>query len=169
MKPDSKSKQIILRACWGSNGWRSRPHFTEKDLAHLRRTEYLFRVAQLSHDDAVARLVRARDAVSSAAVSAAFVASLGSRELEYRSALGSYAHALHITEHSFEPAEYLRTKVCATCGLPPRASADWSVLNFERLKWGGSVMTRSRSRRLIWKNSLSRTCGLHHVTTGRSG
>lgn len=137
MKPDEKSRKIILKAYWGSKGWRPRPEFSEKDLAHLRRTGYLFRGTPGSHDEAVSRLVRARDRVPKQLVVDAFVSSLSTRELEYRSPLGSYAHALHMQEHVFAPSEHLHAKLCATCGLSERVTADWSVLNFERLKWGG--------------------------------
>jgi len=137
MKPDKKSKTIILKAYWGSGGWKTPPQFSENDVAHLRRTGYLFRSTPLTHDEAICRLLRARDALSKSAVVNAFVASLSTRELEYRSPLGSYAHALHLIEHAFEPVEHLHSKFCATCGLPPRVTADLSILNFERLKWGG--------------------------------
>lgn len=137
MKPDEKSRKIILKAYWGSKGWKSRPEISEKDLAHLRHTGYLFRGNPAGHDEAVTRLVRARENVPKASVVDAFVSSLITRELEYRSPLGSYAHALHLHEHTFEPAAHLCSRLCATCGLPERVTADWSVLNFERIKWGG--------------------------------
>ena len=82
-------------------------------------------------------MTAARAAVAAVAledVSQAFVASLTSRRLDLRSALGSYAVARHLPAHTFVPH---RSGMCAVCGLHREVTQDLNVLNFERFKWGG--------------------------------
>jgi hypothetical protein len=137
MKPDKKAIDILLKAYWSSKGWRSPPEFDFKDSLYLKRAGYTFRGRIWPHDEAVQRAIQARDAVTKDRITDAFVYSLLSRQLEYRSPLGSYAHLLHLESHQFERIEWLRSARCADCGLPEQANEDWTRLNFERHKWGG--------------------------------
>jgi hypothetical protein len=62
----------------------------------------------------------------------AFLASLTSRRLDWRSALGSYSVFQHLPSHVANGGE------CAVCGAHDGPdTTDLNVLNFERLKWGG--------------------------------
>jgi hypothetical protein len=73
-------------------------------------------------------------AVSRQEVAAAFLASLSTRRLEWRSALGSYTVARLFPDHPHGgPAS---AGHCTTCGSSS-GTHDLSVLNFERFKWGG--------------------------------
>lgn len=69
-----------------------------------------------AHADAVARLRLLADLTRPADVAAAFVASLGSRRLEYRSALASYAVARVIPDHPLHVVPYARATICGFCG-----------------------------------------------------
>lgn len=138
MKPDSRAIGILLKAYWSSAGWRPKPEFTPADKRYATAAGYLFPKRKLKHDTIVAEVIAARDAVTKRAVVDAFVASLGTRALEYRSALGSYAHVLHLREHPFERTPGLGTAHCATCGFQPKGPPDDpNCLNFERHKFGG--------------------------------
>ena len=69
---------------------------------------------------------------------AGFLASLSSRRLELRSALGSFAVLRNFPQHRWhriEGAEHY----CPVCGAfdGVTGSEDLNVLNFERFKWGG--------------------------------
>jgi hypothetical protein len=56
--------------------------------------------------------------------------------LDWRSALGSLATIRHLPAHSFHAP--IGSPFCAACGEVSSAlSVDISILNFERLKWGG--------------------------------
>lgn len=93
----------------------------------------MFEPELISHDKAVARAIDAVGSTSRDRVASAFLASLTSRRLDLRSALGSYAMGLHLTQHSFRGSG-----VCDYCGEYDESKPrDLSVLNFERLKWGG--------------------------------
>ena len=86
-------------------------------------------------DEIVARALDARQGIEAGAVAEAFVASLTSRRLDQRSALGSFASFRHFRDHAPPPSN----ESCVVCGeyAASRSAHDLSVLNFERFKWGG--------------------------------
>jgi hypothetical protein len=89
-----------------------------------------------THEEAVRRAIDAAERFELRDVAHAFVASLTSRQLEYRSALGSFAFARLLPYH--EPEEVPGRSLCAVCGDPiAEQPVDWNILNFLRLKWGG--------------------------------
>lgn len=94
----------------------------------------MFEPISLAHDDVVAWVKSSYAKVSARAVVDAFLASLSTRRLDLRSALGSYAIARTFPPHSFVGDRY-----CSICGIfsPWVQAEDLSVLNFERYKWGG--------------------------------
>lgn len=126
----------LLEAFWSPQGWRRPPALpTGDDLAHAVTSGVVFATSRaLDHEGWVTAARAAAAAVTPKGVEAAFVASLTSRRLDLRSALGSYAVARHLPAHTFTPGP---SKLCAVCGLPPFADQDLNVLNFERFKWGG--------------------------------
>jgi hypothetical protein len=91
----------------------------------------------LNHDEVVTRLTGAVAKLSRRVVADAFLSSLSTRRLDWRSALGSYAVFQHLPLHSPQVHEN-NEKRCQLCGfyLAPVAH-DLSIINFERLKWGG--------------------------------
>jgi hypothetical protein len=95
----------------------------------------MFDPIRLSHDDIVKRAIAAVRRIERQAVADAFIVSLSSRQLELRSALGSFAVLQHIPRH----AEPRQRDACQVCGEYKRAAEeqDLNVLNFERFKWGG--------------------------------
>lgn len=91
---------------------------------------------ELDHDGWVERARAAVAATSRHDVSDAFVASLTSRRLDLRSALGSFAVARHLPAHDFRGAA---NGMCSICGLHARTMPqDLNVLSFERFRWGGT-------------------------------
>ena len=95
----------------------------------------MFEPVRISHGEITDRLLAAICNTGQRRVANAFLASLSTRRLEWRSALGSYAVFRHLQDH--EPAvEEGRRYVC--CGGHAISDAqDVNVLNFERFKWGG--------------------------------
>jgi hypothetical protein len=99
----------------------------------------MFDPVTMSHDDIVARLLTIRNRVSIDQVADAFLASLSTRRLELRSALGSLSFAAHFPDHRFLEMPTGR-HYCRLCGLYGHSAAeqsDLNVLSFERWKWGG--------------------------------
>jgi len=96
------------------------------------------------HANVVSQLRLLADLIDAEMVAGAFVASLGSRALATRSALGSYAFARVLPDHALDPLAGTYATICSVCGwsqMPPghdafeQQNADRLVV--ERRKWGG--------------------------------
>lgn len=87
-----------------------------------------------SHDETISRLRAVAARLSPRVVADAFLSSLSTRRLDWRSALGSYSVAHGMPDHEQTPGE----RQCQICGLyAVEREQDMNVLNFERFKWGG--------------------------------
>ena len=132
MPLDERAVRILKDTHWSSAGWKRNRAVTPEDFAHAKSHGVMFDTFAITHDEAVSGALEAVSATDRESVVQAFVASLGSRRLELRSALGSYAVGRHMKPH--ESATGVR---CLYCGAYGQWLADLNVLNFERLKWGG--------------------------------
>jgi hypothetical protein len=132
---DQRAIKILMDSYWTSAGWRDAPITSPEDLAYAKNAGVMFDAIRVSHAEIVRRALDVRDRVDPQAVATAFLASLSTRRLELRSALGSYAVLRYFPEHQLDPA----TKRCPICGAwdDPTDDHDLSMLNFERFKWGG--------------------------------
>lgn len=137
-----QSKKTLLNTFWCSKGWRFN-HPTPEAYRQALEEGYFFPEREiLPHNEAMSVMHSLLDQISAQDVADAFLYSLSTRKLEYRSALGSYWFARAIPNHV--PT---RTGSCIHCGWSDvrirRATArlpaytDESVMNFERYKWGG--------------------------------
>ena len=135
MTLDKRAVKILLDMFWTSAGWRSGPEVSPEDYAYAKSKGVMFEPLSLTHDQQVKWAIEARDSVSQSKVTSAFIASLSTRRLDLRSALGSYAVARHLAEH--ELVYYPASEMCSICGLYDSSTIDLDVLNFERIKWGG--------------------------------
>lgn len=115
---------------WCSSGWKDDRIVSPEDFAYAKKQGAMFDFVALSHDEAVEAAVDAVALTTREAVARAFVASLSTRQLGLRSALGSYAVGRHMRKHPRDGAR------CAYCGECEQTSEP-NILNFERLKWGG--------------------------------
>ena len=96
------------------------------------------------HADVVGRLRLLADIIPPDDVATAFVASLSSRRLAARSALGSYAFARVLPDHALEPLPNTFATICRVCGwsqMPP-GHEEFDAQNAEhmareRTHWGG--------------------------------
>lgn len=96
----------------------------------------MFDTRTCRHDEMVQSARAMAEEVGHESVSQAFLASLGSRELAFRSALGSFATTRWLPRHSYAEGRF--RYICRDCGdSMEHEREDLSVLNFERLKWGG--------------------------------
>jgi hypothetical protein len=131
---DPRARKILFDTFWTSAGWRSERTTDPADLSYARAAGYMFEPRGGTHDDWVARARAVADKVTLAEAASAFVASLGSRQLAARSALGSLASVRHLAPHPFRPWS-------ASCGECSNHNSDrpenLDVLSFERHKWGG--------------------------------
>lgn len=134
---DRRAIRILFDTYWTSSGWRNDAERSTppEDFEYAKHAGVMFDEVQLSHDDVVERALGAVRRVDQRSVADAFVTSLSSRQLELRSALGSFAVLQHFPRHA-APAT---TGACPVCGAYNRTPQreDLNILNFERLKWGG--------------------------------
>jgi hypothetical protein len=134
---DKRALRILSATYWSSSGWKKDHTTPPDDLAHARSARMMFDPKHLSHDESVLWALRSRDQVSKSQVVSGFIASLTSRRLDWRSALGSYAVSLNLPFHSFtKNGARFWCPICAGHDSGDRAE-DLNVLNFERFKWGG--------------------------------
>ena len=130
-----KGLKILYKMYWNSSGW-TKEEATAEDFAQAKAEGYLFDPSPiLTHDETLSALRKALTKLSPADVANAFLYSLSTRELQYRSALGSFYYALAIPEHT-----HPKQSACYFCDWLP--TEDYNVLNFERFKWGGVRHTK---------------------------
>jgi hypothetical protein len=137
---DARAIKLLNKACWSAQGWKDELDLLPDELEYLESSGYARPQRQLTHDECVTWAIESLGRVSRERVCDAFVASLTSRRLEYRSALGSYAYLHLMPAHAFVGAARYRNHHCATCGLDPKitlSQRDFIALSFERHKWGG--------------------------------
>lgn len=98
----------------------------------------------ISHDIMVQELIGQRNDTLRNKASSAFIASLTSKRLEMRSALGSYSYASNLPAHSLldcpqtkKTSGVIQCDVCGHYTDINSPTIDLNVLNFERFKWGG--------------------------------
>lgn len=133
---DARALKTLMSSYWSATGWREgRNPNSREAVEHAKAAGLMFDKAKLSHDEAVASALRLAREIHRHAVANAFVASLETRDLPRRSALGSYALLHRLPDHA--PGEW--RKQCPICGMYGGSDTfDRSILNFERFKWGGT-------------------------------
>jgi hypothetical protein len=138
---DKKAQNILFHTFWSSKGWRTNalpPHLnysiSHDDFLYAKSAGYMFDPIFLSHDDTIKWLTKSTESANLKKISNAFLASLSTRRLDLRSALGSFAFAKNLPLHSYQNWGHL----CSVCGIAQSSQqVDLNVLNFERFKWGG--------------------------------
>jgi hypothetical protein len=90
---DKKALKILMKTYWSTAGWTAENErlTTPDDLQYAKRAGIIFDPIRLSHDEMVRQAIEVRTKVDLHVVARAFLSSLTSRQLEIRSALGSYA------------------------------------------------------------------------------
>jgi hypothetical protein len=138
-----EGKKILLSSFWSSKGW-SETEITDEEFELCKKQGYMFDPpVDVTHEEFFSKLDDVLDKVDPKDVANAFLFSLSTRELEYRSALGSYWYAVSIPEKIKKENPYL-------CGwsrwsdFQLKRSSGYNVLNFERYKWGGVRHTKPK-------------------------
>ncbi len=154
---DKKAKKILFHTYWSGNGWkRENERYTSpEDFAYAKEKGLMFDPITISHDECVKKVVELANTITMEQVARAFMSSLSTRRLEWRSAVSSYYISKLFTEHTYTSAESGRFYegdgkahigyTCAICrnikygviGREYYVNEDLNVLNFERIKWGG--------------------------------
>lgn len=134
---DKKALQILFQTYWSPAGWRDehQRETSPEDFRYAKQAGVMFDPVVLTHERVVGWVLAVRAKVQAREVADAFLASLTTRRLDLRSALGSYAVIRHFPDHEHGGGP----GACRVCGEyePRGAETDLNVLNFERFKSGG--------------------------------
>lgn len=135
---DKRALKIQHSTFWSPSGWKKVQATPPDDFAFAKAAGVMFDPKRLTHDERVDWALRSRSRLSKAQVADAFLASLTSRRLDWRSGLGSFAVSLNLPAHTWSASGGSRLW-CPICGSSNRNDVpeDLNVLSFERLKWGG--------------------------------
>lgn len=153
---DKKAKNILFKTFW-KNGWidNGLRHLNSADFEYAKAHGLMFDPLTISHDDCIAEILTLLPLISTGKIVKAFLSSLSSRRLDWRSGLASYFIASQLTPHQYDKAvsghSYTNGVIshtsytCGTCrdlkygmtGDQSYKNTDLNVLNFERIKWGG--------------------------------
>jgi len=156
---DKKAKDILFKTYWKNGcGWidRKERKISDEDSAYAKSKGLMFDpIAELSHDECIEKIVEILSKISKDKVSKAFLSSLSTRRLDWRSGLASYfiaeqlpphKYTPEVSGHSYENGVMVRTHYsCGICcgskygvtGYEIYKNEDLNILNFERIKWGG--------------------------------
>ncbi|MBQ8975311.1 MAG: hypothetical protein IJ072_06280 [Oscillospiraceae bacterium] len=136
-----KGKKILMNSFWSSSGWKG-GKVSEEDFDIAREAGFMFDYPQYeTHAETLSKLDTLLAEIDPVKVSNAFLYSLSTRRLDYRSALGSYYYAVAIPKHGLSQDK----THCYLCGWYAwkREPNEYekrlglNVFNFERHKWGG--------------------------------
>ena len=132
-------KKLLFNSFWSSSGW-SDNDISDEVFQICKAQGYMFDPPEvITHEEYMYRLAKVVRSIDPYDVAGAFLYSLSTRLLEYRSALGSYWYAVAVPGHQW-PDD--KTYHCPVCGWRRWSDRDqnrhrgFNVLTFERYKWG---------------------------------
>ena len=132
---DKKAIKILLSTYWDSGGWKN-GEISEEDQKYAIEQGVMFKPINYSHEETLESIRSLICNIKINNAAAAFLYSLSTRNLEYRSILGSYIYGKSIPDHKCTDKNY-----CNICGYNNleyhEHNRTLDVFNFERFKWGG--------------------------------
>jgi len=135
---DKKAKKILYNTYWTSKGWRDNYAVSNEDFDYAKSKGLMFDKVNKTHDEIIKSAINVRAKVNLSRLIQGFLSSLSNRDLRFRSAIQSYYHLSDLSNHDFEEGNFDLKYLCKICETNKEDKGiDLSVLNFERLKWGG--------------------------------
>jgi len=132
--------KILIDAYWCSKGWKEGT--VSKDNFEIAKKEgYMFDYPKaMTHKETLAKAKKIIQKIELKDVVNAFLYSLSTRKLEYRSALATYYYILSIPNH--ESTDNNNCYICNWYSFKQNPNEyelkkGLNVFNFERYKWGG--------------------------------
>lgn len=135
---DKKALKILFGKYWEpARGW-VRNDISESDFNYAKRAGVMFDDREVDHDTAVTLCREVVFATTKSDVINAFLSSLSTRRLDWRSALASFACGHQLPHHAYvQRADNSFSHACICCTEYKAQTVDLNVLNFERHKFGG--------------------------------
>ncbi|MDW9381550.1 hypothetical protein [Chryseobacterium sp. JV558] len=145
---DKKAIKILLNTIKSSQDESLRDWFdwetymqyiTKDDFEYAKKQSVMFDQEEISHDEICRRIKKAVADIDKQQVVDAFLYSLSTRQLEYRSFLSSYCIAQSLAEHSFTASPKPNEEICAVCGLHTfefEDSIEFNTINYFKYKDG---------------------------------
>lgn len=147
MEKKINGKSILFKQFWHNGCWRNQRqlNISEQELLLAKEQGFMFDYPQaISHEEYLNKLNEMLLLINKEDVANAFLYSLSTRKLEYRSALGSYWYAISMPKHDFRGCDE-KNSSCSICNWSSwednpdlyAKNKGYNIYNFERFKWGG--------------------------------
>jgi hypothetical protein len=145
---DKKAVKILLKTIKSSQDqnleswfyWDTYMQFiTEDEFEYAKSHSVMFEQEKISHNEICRRIKTAVNQIEKQSVVDAFIYSLRTRRLEYRSFLSSYCIGKSLIEHDFVSSPEPNSNICAVCGLYTyefERLIEFNTLNFFKYKHG---------------------------------
>ncbi|REC60846.1 hypothetical protein DRF65_18760 [Chryseobacterium pennae] len=114
-------------------------YITKDDFEYAKKHNVMYEQENISHDDICRRIKAAVAKIEKQDVVNAFLYSLSTRQLEYRSFLSSYCIAQSLSEHSFIASPEPNEGICAVCELHTfefEEPIEFNTINYFKYKHG---------------------------------
>ena len=104
---DIKAKKILFSSYW-KNGWiNDGDRYTSpEDFEYAKSKGLMFDPFTISHDECIKEIIKLKESILNDTIARAFLSSLTTRRVDWRSALASYAIAKKIPPHLYEKDNY---------------------------------------------------------------
>ncbi|WP_158977324.1 hypothetical protein [Cellulophaga sp. L1A9] len=145
---DKKAIKILLKTIKTSQAenlrswyeWDTyKKHITDEDFNYAKKHFVMYDRVKLDHNEICKRIKIAVEKIKKQEVVDAFLYSLSTRQLEYRSFLSSYCIGKSLTEHSFTASPKPNETICEICGLHSyefEELIEFNTLNYFKYKHG---------------------------------
>lgn len=148
---DKKAKNILFSTYWKCGWINTKDRYTNpEDFQYAKSKGLMFDPFSIHHDECIKLIKALEKSISKNDIAKAFLGSLSTRRLDWRSAVSSYAISKLISDHQYKEYNFsldpdYPSFTCEVCkdtkygvqGSAVYENSDLNVLNFERLKWGG--------------------------------
>jgi hypothetical protein len=117
-------------------------YITEEEFVYAKNHSVMFEQEKMSHNEICKRIKTAVGKIEKQNVVNAFVYSLSTRQLEYRSFLSSYCIGKSLEEHDFTKSPKPNEMICSICGLHTsdfENLIEFNTINYFKYKYGSST------------------------------
>jgi hypothetical protein len=114
-------------------------YITEEEFEYAKRHSVMYDQESISHNEICKRIKIAVNKIDKQSVVNAFLYSLSTRQLEYRSFLSSYCIGKSLNEHDFTASLKPNETICAVCGLHTyefEKPVEFNTINYFKYKYG---------------------------------